>query len=248
MQQSSYFNSSRSMAGKFYEKKNRVFGFFSLQSVNDSLVRENAVLKGKLGISLYKNPLRDSGNVKTTTKDSMKTVIYYHFLPAKVLNNSIDMKRNYITLDKGSADGIKVKMAVISDKGVVGRISHVSSHFSVAQSLLSDELSVSAQVPDGTVGVAFWEGKDASVITLRGMPQSVKLKKGDSITTTGYSYFPEGILIGKVIAPVKDKYTVQCATNFRNLHYVYIVEDKTNVERYLFEEVVKDSLKKEKKP
>lgn len=236
------------MAGKLYKQKNKVFGFFSLQSVNDSLVRENARLKSQLGISLFKNPLKDSNNTKTSSKDSMKTTTYYRFLPARVLNNTIDMKRNYITLDKGSADGIRVKMAVISDKGVVGRISHVNTHFSVAQSLLSDELSVSAQVPDGTVGIAYWEGKDASVITLRGMPQSVKLKKGDSITTTGYSYFPEGILIGKVIAPVKDKYTVKCATNFYNLHYVYIVEDKTNIERYLFEEAVKDSLKKDKKP
>jgi rod shape-determining protein MreC len=238
-QQSSYLNSSRNISGKFYTQKNKLLGFLSLSETNDSLVRENARLRNLLGHSIPANPLKDTSYHKETTKDSMRTTIFYKYIPAKVLNNSIDQKRNYITLDKGSADGIKVRMAVISDKGVVGRISHVTTHYCVVSSVLSDKSQVSAQVPDGTVGRILWGGADPESMDLLGIPQSVKLKKGDSIVTSNYSYFPERILIGRIKNQNKSLYEVSLSTNFRNLHYVYIIEDVTNIERYIFEDSVK---------
>jgi rod shape-determining protein MreC len=236
--QSSYLNSSRSIAGSLYQQQSRFLGFLSLRSVNDSLVKENALLRSKLGLAVPANPLRDTSYTRSDEKDSMRTTIFYNYIPARVLNNTIDQKRNYITINKGSAEGIKVKMAVISDKGIVGRVSHVTTHYAVVSSVLSDQSQVSAQVPDGTVGRVVWDSQNPTIATLRGIPQSVTLKKGDSVTTSGYSYFPEGILVGRVWKKNKSDYTLSLATLFHNLHYVYVIEDNTRIERFLFEDSV----------
>lgn len=238
-QQASYINSSRNIAGKFYANKNKFLGFLSLGATNDSLARENARLRSLLGIKVSKNPLKDTTYTTVHVKDSMRTTIDYTYIPAKVLNNTLDQKRNYITLDKGSEDGIKTGMAVISDKGIVGRVSHVNNHYSVVNSILSDKLPVSAQAPDGTIGIISWQGSDPETVELSKIPQSIKVKKGDSILTSTYSFYPENILIGRVKRKDKATCQVTLSTNFRNLHYVYIVNDVTKIERFLFEDSVK---------
>ena len=240
-QQASYINSSRNISAAIYDQQSRFFGFWSLRSTNDSLMRENARLKQLIGHAIPANPLKDSMSNRIEEKDSMRTTIHYTYIPARVLNNTIDMKFNHITINKGSADGVKEKMAVISAKGIVGRVSHVNTHFAVISSVLADKSRVSAQVPDGTVGHVLWGGQNPEVVRLLGIPQSVKLKIGDTISTTGYSYFPEHVMIGRIKKKEKDSYQVQLSTNFRNLHYVYVIKDMTNIERILFEDSVTHS-------
>ncbi|MBP6623745.1 MAG: rod shape-determining protein MreC [Chitinophagaceae bacterium] len=239
-QQASYFNSARSISGKFYAQKKKLTSYISLKSINDSLLKENATLRSQLGLQISANPLKDTSYTKITVKDSVKQTIYYKHIPAKILNNSIDQKRNYMTLNVGVRDGIKKNMAVISDKGIIGRITHVNEHFSVAQSLLSEKFTVSVTVPDGTTGLISWDGKDPALATLTGIPQSVKIKPWDTIRTSGFSYFPENIMVGRVVQAINgNSFKVWLTQNFRNLHYVYVIEDNTLIERTIFEDSLK---------
>ncbi|MBK7690871.1 MAG: rod shape-determining protein MreC [Bacteroidetes bacterium] len=237
-QQASAINSSNKISGFFYKKKEHLMSYFRLSVQNDSLVAENARLKRQLGISIKSNPLKDTSYVKEVVFDSTKQILQYDYLPAKVLNNTIDQKINYLTLNKGSADGIKKNMAVISEKGVVGKIANVSEHFSIATSVLSERFNVSVMTADGTVGKAVWDGKNIEFLTLSGIPQSVKLKPLDTIVTSGYSsIFPENILVGR-IAKVESptSYKIWLSSKFSNLHFVYIVKDVANEERIQLEE------------
>ncbi len=237
-QQASAVNSSNKIAGFFYKKKEKFTGFFRLAKINDSLVAENALLKKQLGITVKSNPLKDTAFTKEIMQDSTKQTIHYAYLPAKVLNNTIDQKINYLTLDKGAADGIKKNMAVISEKGIVGKIANVSEHYSIVTSVLSERFNISAMTADGTVGKAVWDGKNTELINLTGIPQSVKLKPLDTIVTSGYSsIFPENIMIGRV-AKVESptSYKIWLSTRFSNLHFVYIVKDAANEERIKIEE------------
>lgn len=238
-QQSSYINSARGISSKFYTKKESIVSFLTLSAVNDSLVKENARLKQQLGISVPVNPLKDTSYSVTKDMDSSaKQTTHYKYIPAKVLNNSTDQKVNYITLNVGSRQGIKPKMAVISDKGIVGKISHVSENYSVAVSILSDRFNVNCVVPDGSIGKLYWDGKDANLAMLSGIPLSANLKLKDTVMTSGYSIFPEKIMIGRVAKFVNGKYWVWLATNFNKLHYVYVIEDITNIERTILEDTV----------
>lgn len=238
-QQSSYINSARGISSNFYTKKESIVSFLTLNAVNDSLVKENARLKQALGIPVTANPFEDTSYTVTRTLDSnAKQTVHYKYIAAKVINNSTDQKINYITLNVGSLQGIKPKMAVITDKGVVGKISHVSENYSVAVSILSDRFNVNCVVPDGSIGNIKWDNKDPNIAILKGIPLSANLKLKDSIMTSGYSIFPEKIMIGKVAKFVNGDYQVWLSTNFNNLHYVYVVQDFTNIERNTLEDTV----------
>jgi len=236
-QQSSYINSSRNVSGTFYSQKAKLTGFINLTEVNDSLMKENAALRKELGITMDVNPLKDSTFSKQIHVDSSLQTAHYTYIPAKVLNNTIDQTINYITLNVGSKQGIKKNMAVISANGIVGRISHVSENYSVALSFLSDRFNVSSMVSDGTVGKLSWDGKDPDYGILSGIPQSVKLKPRDSVFTSGFGNFPEKILVGKAAQVLNGtSYKIFLSTNFRKLHFVYVIAEEIDLERKKIED------------
>ncbi len=212
-----------------------------LKRVNDSLAIENSRLKSKLAVNVAPNPLKDSSTTTKINVDSSIKTVNFNYIPAKVLNNSIDQKVNYITLNVGSKQGIKKNMSVINDKGIVGKISHVSDNYSVAISVLSEHFNVSAMLSDGTVGKIAWDGKDPEFVMLNGIPQSVKVKPLDSVFTSGYSIFPEKILIGRAAKSNNGtSYKIWLSTKFTNLHYVYVIEETTNIERIHLEESIQE--------
>ena len=236
-QQSSYINSSRNVSGTFYSQKAKLTGFINLTEVNDSLMKENAALRKELGITMDVNPLKDSTFSKQIHVDSSLQTAHYTYIPANVLNNTIDQTINYITLNVGSKQGIKKNMAVISANGIVGRISHVSENYSVALSFLSDRFNVSSMVSDGTVGKLSWDGKDPDYGILSGIPQSVKLKPRDSVFTSGFGNFPEKILVGKAAQVLNGtSYKIYLSTNFRKLHFVYVIAEEIDLERKKIED------------
>lgn len=242
-QQTSYFNSSRKIAGSLFAQKDKVVSYIDLREENDSLASENARLKSMLAVQVNKNPLKDTTYSLSITEDSVKKFVTYKYMPAKVLNNSVDNKVNYITLNIGSKQGVRKNMPVINEKGIVGKISHVSENYSVALSLLSDRFNVSAMVSNGTVGKIAWDGKDPEFVTLTGIPQSVKIKPLDSIFTSGYGYsiFPEKLLIGRAAKNINSStYKVWLSTNFSNLHYVYVIDETVNFERKKLEESIEE--------
>lgn len=238
-QQASYLNSAQAMAASWLSRKQGVADYLHLKQRNIELQRENATLRSKLKMDSPPNPLQDTSFVKQTTRDSVRETIQYNYVAARVVNNTVDQKHNYITLDRGELQGVKKNMAVINERGIVGKITHVSAHYAVAVTLLSEQFNVSAQTSDGTLGKVSWDGLNIERINLSGIPLSAKLKKGDSIFSSGYSIFPEHVLIGTVLSSVKPTgYLLQPAARFSNLHHVYIINANVNVERKALEDTV----------
>jgi rod shape-determining protein MreC len=238
-QQASYLNSAQSVAASLLAQKQGITDYLFLKTRNQELLNENAILKSQLKVPLPINPLNDTAFVRSVMRDSVGETIQYKYMAARVVNNMVDQKRNYITLDRGEADGVKKNMAVINERGIVGKITHVSTNYAVAATVLSEQFNVSAQTSDGTLGKVAWDGLQNEQAVLSGIPQSVKLKRGDSLFTSGYSIFPEHIPIGTVLFSLKPSgYLIQLNTKFSNLHHVYIVHFQVNVERKLLEEKV----------
>jgi rod shape-determining protein MreC len=168
----------------------------------------------------------------------------YNYIAAKVINNSVSNdKNNYITINKGSADGIEKDMAVVSAEGVVGRVAYVSKHYAAIISVLSTR-PVSAQVAGGNVGVSSWDFKSPEYVNMGQVDSRTPVKKGDTAYTTGYSFFPENLSIGIVtkVDTVKVNNTLnlklRLINNFRNLKYVYVVANKIGPERAQLEKEV----------
>lgn len=173
----------------------------------------------------------------------------YKYIAAKVINNSITSDRNnYITINKGSADGIQKDMAVVTANGVVGRVAQVSKHYAVIISVLSSR-PISSQVAGGSIGVSNWGGDAPDYVTMSQVDVRAAVRKGDTAYTTGYSYFPENIPVGVVMSV--DTYKVnntlnlklKLSNNFRNLQYVYVVSSQLGSEKQTLEKAVADKEK-----
>jgi rod shape-determining protein MreC len=104
---------------------------------------------------------------------------------------------------------------------------------------------VSAKLKDGTMGSVMWEEGRPDVLLLEDVPKEVKVYQNDSVYTTSYSFFPANQLIGTVFKRKINKKTniqllyLKSSTNFRNLQYVYVVENKMAAERLKLEDSTK---------
>ena len=125
----------------------------------------------------------------------------FSFIVANVINNSIARPFNYITLNKGSLDGVKPEMGVIDASGVVGIVSVVGPRSSRVISLLNPHFRLSCKLK-GTdnFGSLVWDGRDPEVALLEELPRHTVSHAGDTVVTSGYSsVFPPGLPVGLVM-------------------------------------------------
>jgi rod shape-determining protein MreC len=219
--------------------------YFGLRKMNDSLINENAMLRKRFDQLRSVDTLKDSlVHIKIAQDTALHIVKYADFVyqTARVINNSTNASDNYVTINRGSADGVKKNMAVISGTGIVGRVEYVSAHYASVLSLLSAKIKVSAKLKNGTNGFVIWDEKGPDILTMIDIPQQDTVRKGDSIYTNNYSYFPPDVLIGTVVKTEVDKKKglqilfLRSATNFHNLQYVYVVDNKMASERKMVED------------
>jgi len=230
-QGAAFFNSSNQVTGRFLTLRDNFMEYFYLASANDALAEKNAYLIKEL--QYYKNPA-DSVYL------ALDTVLLnnYEFRSAKVINNSIHLNHNHITLNRGKKHGVKEGMGVFNEEGIIGRVKGVSENFASVLSLLHTEVLVSSKIKSTDVfGSTQWDGKDPQKAKLIYVPRHVDIEKGDTIVTSGYnSIFPEGIHVGIVeeVAPGEETnyldITIKLTADFSKLTYVYLVENTMQVE------------------
>ncbi|WP_158827025.1 rod shape-determining protein MreC [Mucilaginibacter lacusdianchii] len=232
-QKATYINTTNQVTGTLYAQVNQVKNYLSLRDINDSLARENARLH---------NQLRSSYYIDSTVKGSILDTIYkqqYNYIEAKVINNTVNHRNNYITINRGSKDGIAKDMGVISSSGVVGMVVATSEHFALIRSLLHKDTRISAMLINSReIGSLGWgDDMDPRKGLLVDVPNHVKAKVGEMVVTSGYSLWPTGIAIGK-ISNLHAKgggfflnMEVALAVDFSKLEYVYIVNNKFALEQ-----------------
>ncbi len=235
-QRASVWNSSNQIVGTAYERVNELNSYLILRKTNDSLAAENARLKNLLKSSFYEDGLNE-----VTVNDSVLKQ-QYTYTVAKVINNSVHQKNNYLTIDKGSKHGIKKGMGVTSATGVVGIILNTSENFSTVRSFLHEETKISATV-EGNIGSLVWgDGNyDSRYALLKDIQSHLNIRKGARVITSEFSLFPQGTNIGYVIESTS-KYgnnalniKIKLDTDFAKLQYVYVVinllsEEQLNLE------------------
>jgi len=235
-------SSANTVTGLIYKKHNDLLYYISLGKMNDSLMSENARLRQQIDAYRNSDTLKDMpvrrplANTDTTVHVIKYADYVYH--TARVINNSVNEVNNYITINRGSKDGLTKGMSVVSGNGLVGRIEHISGHYSSVLSIMSRKQPVSGRLKDGTFGSTVWDNEQPDMFIMKDMPQEAKIKKGDSVFTTSFSlFFPPDVLIGTVTRiDVNKKNGLQQlylkpATNFRNLQYVYVISNAMAGER-----------------
>ena len=229
--QSAYINSANAVSGRLYSFTDYWAQYFSLRGQNETLTEENRALRSQLlrmEQQIRNISLVDSVSFPTT--DSLK----YKVLKANVIKNSFRLKNNYLTIDKGTKDGVKQDMGVLSPQGVVGIIENTSERFATVQSVLNTRSALNAMVKRtqhfGSLG---WDTREVNKVQLLEVPNIAPIQNGDTIVTGGMSnIFPKGIPIGRIVHFEKSKkdntyiIDVKLFADMSNLEYVYIIEDR----------------------
>lgn len=231
--EAAYANVANEVTGRINQQYDKVHNFFLLRENNRLLLEENARLKNMLASNFESADSTRISTVDSTIRDTSGRQRKYIWLPAKVVLNTVSQEMNYLTLHRGANQGVKKDMAVIGPQGVVGTVIDVSENYSRVMSLLHRNHKVSAMLKkEKIVGSVEWDGKDPSYLTLRNIPKSTPLAKGDSVVTSNYSAtFPSNIMVGTIDKIVKDPSSnfyvirLKSATNFYAVSYVNLVEN-----------------------
>lgn len=251
-QGSVWFSSANAVTGKVYEWDSAVESFFSLSGVNSQLTQRNAFLEQQVRMlddSIAR--LTRSQEAAVTRLSSMVPFQGCRLIPAKVVANMVNRYDNLITIDKGSAYGVKRDMGVVCGMGVVGIVYLVSEHYSIVIPALNSHSNISCTIQRrGYFGYLRWRGGSSQLAYLEDVPRHAHFKLGDNVVTSGYSsVFPPGVMVGKVLHVFNSadglsyRVQVKLSTDFARLRDVCLVDDSALQERIDLMRAAQDSIK-----
>jgi len=230
--EAAFLNVSTEVTGRFYERYNNIEYYFQLKKTNESLVQENLRLRQQLKEN-YEAPDSIRRLIHDTLKVDSSAVIKYKIMEAKVVNNSTSSQANYLTIHRGSDQGVRPNMGVTGPQGLVGSVVNVSKNFATVQSMLHYQFKVVAKLKhNNEIGTIQWDGASPLYVTMKNIPKSVNVQKGDTVVTSQLgNLWPANLMVGTVAEIIPDNssnfYTlkVRVATNFGSIEYVYVIDN-----------------------
>ncbi|MCQ2606165.1 MAG: rod shape-determining protein MreC [Bacteroidales bacterium] len=229
---------SNAFQGRIYSISEGITKYFYLRFANQRLVEENGRLYANQEFSKYNNSFTATKVVDTAYQQQ------YEYIAAKVLNNSVNKPKNFITINKGWRQGIRKDMAVICPMGIVGVVVRTSQNFSLIMTVLNPQFRVSTKLKkSGFYGSLTWDGQDYKTAILEEIPLHAIINVGDTLVTNSYSnLFPSEILVGTVESYYQNdnffSAEVRLSTDFKRIDYVYVVKDLFKEERERLEGAV----------
>ena len=188
------------------------------KNVNESLEKEIQELKDTLELN--------------------KTLTEYTPVNATILSRNKSYWFNTLSIDKGSKNGIKKDMAVITKNGLIGKINKVYTNSSEIKLITADDVnskvSVSIKCNDQeTYAILSGYDQKNNLLKVIWVDKTVNIDKGSTVLTSGLGgLFPAGIYIGTVEKIESDKYNlsktlyIKTNQNFNNIHYVTVLKEK----------------------
>jgi rod shape-determining protein MreC len=225
-----YFNTTNQWAASILTTTQEVKKYHQLRIVNAELAAENARLHTQ--VLQLRSQAQPSGKIPYFASAAMLN--RYQAVACKVIDQTTQLAQNYVTIDKGLADGIKPGMAVISATGIVGKVMSSTQNLSLIVSVLHTSNTVSAKLKSsGELGYMKWSGYQAEVGELMDVSKYKKVTKGDTVVTSDYNaVFPPNVPIGIVAKVGKEKddtfhdIKVMLLTKFSTLQYVYVIKNR----------------------
>lgn len=251
-QGSVWFSSANAVAGKVYELDAAVKNYFSLTKINQQLSVRNLYLEQTVRkLSEQVDELTEKKDSSWLARTQEQVLNECKLIPAKVITNSLDKRDNFITIDKGRADGVRKDMGVACGNGVVGVVYMVSEHYAVVIPLLNSKSNLSVTIRErGYYGYLHWTGGRADLAYVDDIPRHAHFRLGDLVETSGYSsIFPPGIIVGQILHVYNSadglsyRIQVRLTTDFGNLRDVCVIDNTAMEERINLLRNAKDSLR-----
>ena len=144
-QQSVYLTSANGTVATISKTVNSTSDYFHLKEINEDLHLRNAEQKEEiLRLQKQLNDLELKYGEKPG--EAVSGNGDYSFISAHVISNSVANPSNYITIDRGSADGIEPYMGVMDMNGVVGIVDAVNTHSARIMSMLHPDTKITCEL------------------------------------------------------------------------------------------------------
>lgn len=197
-----------------------------LERERDALIAENARLKAD---NREVEQLRSQLDVQQKNPD-------LKLLSARVVSVDPTNQDKFIVIDKGSADGLRVGMAVVDPYFFVGQITDVDEHAARVTLVIDQEYQVAARLENaGADGILYGQWQRGGRIELRHVDRDTQIPEGERVLTSDNADVrtqgvPGALVIGQVIGePTRsnqdDTLTIQVlpAVDFENLQVVSVI-------------------------
>ncbi|RLQ98060.1 rod shape-determining protein MreC [Falsibacillus albus] len=221
---------------------NSVAGFF--QNIEDlqNTYTENKKLKSRLDeLSMLEGKVNDLEKDNKRLKsvlDIKDDLSEFKPLQATTIARNPLQWDELIVIDKGSVNGVKPDMAVITSKGFIGKVKNAKAFTSTVQLLSArdpkNRISVTVQnekSKDGVFGLIEGYDSEKKMLLLKRLPYDVEVKKGQNVVTSGMGgVFPKGLPVGKIEKLVPDQYGltqmayVKPSADLYDIDHVMVVE------------------------
>lgn len=214
--------------GAFDEAVGSVKDYFGLKSQIRSLRLKNT----RLAYQNYQFQEALLENLRLKKLLQLKQKSEYRFIPAKIVGFS---PQDFVTgfiLASSQYREIPKNSAVITAEGLVGKVVKITKRYAICQNLLDPNSRVSVRIQrNRELGIVSWDGGNG--LLLENIPNTVEVKEGDVLFTSGMSQiYPPGIKVGVVVSVQKEeqqlfqKIHARPAVNFNKLEEVFILKER----------------------
>ncbi|MDD2203623.1 MAG: rod shape-determining protein MreC [Bacilli bacterium] len=167
--------------------------------------------------------------------DLNKLTTEYKVINATVINRNVGNWYNTLIIDKGEKSGLKADMIVITNEGLIGKITKTTFYSSEVKLIttpdLNNKISVGVITDDNTTyGLLSGYDKMTKELSVIDIIDNTSIKVGDKVITSGLgNIFPKGIIIGTVSKVEMDDFgisslvKVKPIADFNNLRYVTVL-------------------------
>ncbi|WP_243386169.1 rod shape-determining protein MreC [Bacillus kexueae] len=226
----------------FHRPAQYVAGFF--ENVNNLLdtYEENEILRSQLNsymqleeriqqLQLENEKLKEELDIQNE-----QDLSDYEVIRGTVYVRNPDQWNELIKINKGTIHGVEKDMAVMTAKGLIGKVKSTSQFTSTVQllSMPNRENRISALISTENGAVfGLIEGYDDELkaLEMKIIETDREIKEGDGVTTSGLGgIFPEGLPIGEVLKVEPDAYGlskiafIQPAADFYDIEHVMFIK------------------------
>ncbi|HWY19358.1 MAG TPA: rod shape-determining protein MreC [Solirubrobacteraceae bacterium] len=170
--------------------------------------------------------------------DNQLSVADYRPVTATVVGKTPNIWYSTVTIDKGTAAGVRVDDPVINGEGLVGRVTLAASDGAQVSLITDSTMGVSARIGSSTAtGIVQPKVGDPNDLLLSYLPVGTVAPKGEYVYTSGTvaspdeSLYPRGIPIGQVTSTEEESayesVNVRPLANLRNLDVVQVLTAAT---------------------
>lgn len=200
---------------------------------------DNARMRGEIDQLTIENiRLRERAIAaqQATKLEAVARAIPFETVPAPVIARDPSGMLQTVMIGAGTDDGVKVGHVIVSDQGVVGRVSEVGPSYSKVL-LVTDPASTVSAIVQGSRATGIVRGQYGDTLIMEWILQTEKVAVDDVVLTAGLalgndlrSLYPKGLVIGTVVAldraenAAYKRAIVLPAVDLRRLEHVLVVK------------------------